>query len=154
MIQSLVSILEGSGLTEDAKRQAAHALAMLAAEDGPCDAVWSAGAGKPLLALLKEMVAEAALGIMNLCWRWPEVKHELAKDGTLEYLMKMLRTSDPMGKEYAAGALMNMTAGSSENAEKAIQVVPALVELLTVDGIQASEWAAGAIANIVRAGPE
>jgi len=154
MIPSLITILQGPGLTEDAKRQAAHALAMLAAEDGPCDAVWSAGAGPPLLVLLKDMVAEAALGIMNLSWRWPEVKHELAKDGTLEYLMKMLKTSDAMAKEYAAGALMNMTAGSPENAEKAVSVVPALVELLKVDGIQAAEWGAGAIANIVRAGPE
>jgi len=70
------------------------------------------------------------------------------------YLMKMLKTSDAMAKEYAAGALMNMTAGSPENAEKAVSVVPALVELLKVDGIQAAEWGAGAIANIVRAGPD
>jgi len=154
MIPSLIGILQGPGLTEDARRQAAHALAMLAAEDGPCDAVWSAGAGPPLLVLLKDMVAEAALGIMNLSWRWPEVKAELAKGGTLEYLMKMLRTGDAMAKEYAAGALMNMTAGSTENAEKAVPVVPALVDLLKVDGIQAAEWGAGALANIVRAGPE
>merc|ERR1719401_2616333 len=130
MIPSLISILQGPNLTEDAKRQTAHALAMLAAEDGPCDAVWSAGAGPPMLALLKEEVAEAALGIMNLSWRWPEVKQELAKGGSLEYLMKMLKTSDAMAKEYSAGALMNMTAGSSENAEKAVPVVSALSELL------------------------
>lgn len=154
MIPALVEILQGPGLSEDAKRQAAHALAMLAAEDGPCDAVWSAGAGPPLLALLKDMVAEAALGIMNLSWRWPEVKLELAKGGTIEHLMKMLRTSDAMAKEYAAGALMNMTAGSSENAEKAAPVVGALVELLKTDAVQAAEWGAGALANIVRAGPE
>merc|ERR1740123_528792 len=50
MIPALVELLksgaEGPGaVSEDARRQAAHALAMLAAEDGPCDAVWSAGAG-------------------------------------------------------------------------------------------------------------
>ena len=61
------------------------------------------------------MIGEAALGIMrgarlkfashpvpwsprphrnlsrNLSWRWPEVKAELAKAGTLEYIMDMLR---------------------------------------------------------------
>merc|ERR1712061_759068 len=105
----LITILQGPGLTEDARRQAAHALAMLAAEDGPCDAVWSAGAGPPLLVLLKDMVAEAALGIMNLSWRWPEVKQELAKGATIEHLMKMLRSGDCMAQEYAAGALMNVT---------------------------------------------
>jgi len=152
MIPSLINILKSEGLSEDAKRQAAHALAMLAAEDGPCDAVWSAGAGQPLLALLKEQVAEAALGIMNLSWRWPEVKQDLAKGGTLDYLMKMLKSSDAMSKEYSAGALMNMTAGSSENAEKAVPVVPALAELLKGEGIQAAEWGAGALANIIRAG--
>lgn len=155
MIPSLINILQAGGsLTEDAKRQAAHALAMLAAEDGPCDAVWEQGAGEPLLALLKESVAEAALGIMNLSWRWPDVKMKLAKNGTLEHLMKMLRTGDVMAKEYAAGALMNMTAGAADNAEQAVGVVPALVELLRADGIQAAEWGAGALANIVRAGPE
>merc|ERR1719498_1082780 len=107
MIPSLVAILSGPVLSEDAKRQSAHALAMLAAEDGPCDAVWTAGAGKPLLALLKEGVAEAALGIMNLSWRWPEVKSELADKGALESLTKMLKTGDSMAKEYASGALMN-----------------------------------------------
>merc|ERR1719401_2917189 len=154
MIPSLIAILEGPHLSEDAKRQAAHALAMLAAEDGPCDAVWSAGAGPPLLQLLKDQVAEAALGIMNLSWRWPEVKQNLAKGGSLDNLMEMLNTGDTMAKEYSAGALMNMTAGSTENAEKAEPVVPALVELLRVEGVQAAEWAAGAVANIVRAGPE
>mmetsp|Transcript_14834 Transcript_14834/g.42527 ORF Transcript_14834/g.42527 Transcript_14834/m.42527 type:complete len:880 (-) Transcript_14834:72-2711(-) len=155
MINSLINILKAPGLSEDAKRQAAHALAMLSAEDGPCDAVWNAvKPGEPLLKLLSGMVAEAALGIMNLSWRWPEVKHDLARSGTLGYLMTMLRTGDVMAKEYAAGALMNMTAGSAENAEKAVPVVPALVELLRADGIQAAEWGAGALANIVRAGPE
>lgn len=154
MIGSLVAILQGADLTEDAKRQAAHALAMLAAEDGPCDEVWSAGAGKPLLALLKEGVAEAALGIMNLSWRWPEVKTELAKGNALESLVKMLKTGDNMAKEYAAGALMNMTAGSKENAEKVVSVVPALVASLQGEVAQSSEWAAGALANVVRSGPD
>merc|ERR1719401_437568 len=58
MIPSLVAILRGLDLTDDARRQAAHALAMLAAEDGPCEAVWSAGAGEPLLALLKQGLSE------------------------------------------------------------------------------------------------
>jgi len=154
MIPSLVAILEGPDLTEEAKRQAAHALAMLAAEDGPCDAVWSAGAGKPLLGLLSEGVPEAALGIMNLSWRWPEVKSDLAKGNALESLMHMLKTGEAMAKEYSAGALMNMTAGSKENAEKAAAAVPQLVAFLQAEGIQAAEWSAGALANIVRAGPE
>ena len=34
MIPSLVALIQEAGLSEDAKRQAAHALAMLAAEDG------------------------------------------------------------------------------------------------------------------------
>jgi len=154
MIPALIAILQGPSLSEDAKRQAAHALAMLAAEDGPCDAVWSAGAGKPLLALLKDMVAEAALGIMNLSWRWPEVKQELAKGGALDSLIRMLKTGDPMAKEYAVGALMNVTAGSKDNAEKVIPAVPTLVELLKADGIQAAEWSAGALANVVRLGAD
>ncbi|CAE7707996.1 PUB3 [Symbiodinium pilosum] len=153
MIPSLVALIQEAGLSEDAKRQAAHALAMLAAEDGPCDAVWQAKAGPPLIALLKEMIGEAALGIMNLSWRWPEVKAELAKGGTLEYLMDMLRLGDPMAKEYAAGALMNMTAGSPDSAEKVTPAVKDLAELLKADAIQAAEWAAGALANIVRSGP-
>ena len=33
MIPSLVALIQEAGLSEDAKRQAAHALAMLAAED-------------------------------------------------------------------------------------------------------------------------
>merc|ERR1719188_956271 len=118
MISALVELVQAPNLSEDAKRQTAHALAMLSAEDGPCDAVWSAGAGAPMLAMLKDGVAEAALGIMNLSWRWPEVKQELAKGGAVEYLTKMLKSNDIMAKEYAAGALMNMTAGSMENAEK------------------------------------
>jgi len=155
MIPALVGMIQWSGLTEDAKRQAAHALAMLAAEDGPCDAVWSAGAGKPILALLDDMVAEAALGVMNLSWRWPEVKHELAQGGALDSLTRMLKTGDLMAKEYAAGALMNVTAGSKENAEKVVAAVPALVELLKPEGgLQAAEWSAGALANIVRAGAD
>mmetsp|Transcript_97597 Transcript_97597/g.172837 ORF Transcript_97597/g.172837 Transcript_97597/m.172837 type:complete len:885 (-) Transcript_97597:283-2937(-) len=154
MIPSLISMIQVSSHTDDAKRQAAHALAMLAAEDGPCDAVWSSGAGTPLLALLNDMVAEAALGIMNLSWRWPEVKQELAKGNALASLMQMLRTGDTMAKEYAAGALMNMTAGSKENAEKVTGVVPELVALLAGDGIQAAEWSAGALANVVRAGAD
>jgi len=152
MIPSLVAIVEAVSLSADARKQAAHALAMLAAEDGPCDAVWQAGAGPPLLVLLKDMVGEAALGIMNLSWRWPEVKAELAKAGTLDYLMDMLRMGDPMAKEYAAGALMNMTAGSPDSAEKTSPVVKELAELLKAEGIQAAEWAAGALANIVRSG--
>lgn len=154
MIPSLISMIQDRRHSDDAKRQAAHALAMLAAEDGPCDAVWSAGAGQPLLALLGDMVAEAALGIMNLSWRWPEVKQELAKGNALEALTKMLRTGDTMAKEYAAGALMNMTAGSTENAQQVVSVVPELVALLSADGIQAAEWSAGALANIARAGPD
>lgn len=154
MIPSLISMLQVSNHTEDSKRQAAHALAMLAAEDGPCDAVWSAGAGTPLLNLLRDGVAEAALGIMNLSWRWPEVKAELAKGHALEYLVKMLKTGDYMSKEYGAGALMNMTAGSKENAEKVSAVVSDLVAQLKSDGVQAAEWSAGALANVVRAGPD
>ena len=77
MIPSLVSLIQEPGLSEDAKRQGAHALSMLAAEDrfeyfllldsvelelrpqqdGPCDAVWQAGAGPPLLSLLKDSSA-------------------------------------------------------------------------------------------------
>merc|ERR1712151_867274 len=53
MIASLVAVLKGKSMSEDAKRQAAHALAMLAAEDAPCEKVWEAGAKDPLLALLK-----------------------------------------------------------------------------------------------------
>ncbi|CAJ1376739.1 unnamed protein product [Effrenium voratum] len=154
MIPSLVSLIQEPGLSEDAKRQGAHALSMLAAEDGPCDAVWQAGAGPPLLSLLKEMIGEAALGIMmNLSWRWPEVKTELAKGGTIEYLMDMLRLGDAMAKEYAAGALMNMTAGSPDSAEKAAPAVADLAELLKAEAVQAAEWAAGAMANIARSGP-
>ena len=149
-IQSLVSLIQTPGLSDDAKRQGAHALAMLAAEDGPCDAVWQAGAGPPLLTLLKEMIGEAALGIMNLSWRWPEVKAELVKSGALEYLMDMLRLGDESAKEYAAGALMNMTAGSPDNAEKAAPAVKDLADLLKSNAVQAAEWAAGALANITR----
>ena len=152
MIPSLVALIEEKGLSEDAKRQGAHALAMLAAEDGPCDAVWTAGAGPPLLALLKDMIGEAALGIMNLSWRWPEVKADLVKSGTLEYLMDMLKLGDDLAKEYAAGALMNMTAGSPDNAEKAAPSVPELCSLLRAPAVQAAEWAAGALANITRSG--
>ena len=152
MIPSLVSLIQTPGLSEDAKRQGAHALAMLAAEDGPCDAVWQAGAGPPLLVLLKDMIGEAALGIMNLSWRWPQVKAELVKSGTLEYLMDMLKHGDDLAKEYAAGALMNMTAGSPDNAEKATAAVKDLSELLKSPAVQAAEWAAGALANITRSG--
>jgi len=152
MIPSLVSLIQTPGLSEDAKRQGAHALAMLAAEDGPCDAVWQAGAGPPLLVLLKDMIGEAALGIMNLSWRWPQVKAELVKSGTLEYLMDMLKYGDDSAKEYAAGALMNMTAGSPDNAEKATAAVKDLSELLKSNAVQAAEWAAGALANITRSG--
>ena len=38
MIPSLVALIQEAGLSEDAKRQAAHALAMLAAEDWPLSA--------------------------------------------------------------------------------------------------------------------
>lgn len=154
LIPSLVVILEDADLTDDARRQAAHALAMLAAEDGPCEAVWSAGAGKPLLKLLEQGVSEAALGIMNLSWRSQEVKNELAKGTTLESLMKMLKSGDAMAKEYAAGALMNMTAGSQENAKQVAGIVPALVSLLQGEVLQAAEWSAGALANVVRATSE
>merc|ERR1719401_506680 len=106
----------------DAKRQGAHALAMLAAEDGPCEKVWAAGAAKPLLALCKEGVAESALAIMNLSWRSQEVKAELVKDDVLEALLNMLTKldADGMSQEYACGALMNLTAGSQDNAEKCV----------------------------------
>lgn len=154
MIKSLIALIDDNSLSEDCRRQSAHALAMLAAEDGPCDAVWQAGAGPPLLGLLKEMIGEAALGIMNLSWRWPEVKAELAKGGTLNYLLDMLRLGDAMAKEYAAGALMNMTAGSPDSAEKVAGAVAPLCELLKAEGIQAAEWSAGALANIVRSGSE
>jgi len=153
MIPMLIDMLQGKGLSDDARRQAAHAVAMLAAEDGPCDAVWSAKPGPPLLALLKDMVAEAALGIMNLCWRWPEVKEQLAKDGAMDYLVKMLTEGDTLTKEYAAGALMNMTAGSADHAERCVSVVKNLVELLKADGVQAPEWGAGALANIMKGRP-
>jgi len=154
MIPSLVAIISDPDSTIDGKRQAAHALAMLAAENGPCDAVWSGGAGQPMIQLLEEMIAEAALAIMNLSWRWPHVKQELAKAGALELLVQMLRTGDSMGKEYATGALMNMTAGSEENATAVVSIVPHLVELLKSEGIQAAEWSAGALANVVRASKE
>lgn len=82
------------------------------------------------------------------------MKQELAKAGALELLVKMLRTGDSMGKEYATGALMNMTAGSEENATAVVSIVPHLVELLKSEGIQAAEWSAGALANVVRASKE
>merc|ERR1719379_717350 len=59
-----------------------------------------------------------------------------------------------MSKEYAAGALMNMTAGAQENAKRVVDVVPALVALLRGEAAQAAEWSAGALANIVRSGPD
>merc|ERR1719259_1570679 len=46
---------------------------------------------------------------------------------------------------------MNMTAGSTENAEKLVNVLPAMIELLNGDG-QAAEWAAGAVAKVLRVG--
>merc|ERR1712070_1055107 len=49
---------------------------------------------------------------------------------------------------------MNMTAGSKENAGKVASIVPALVTLLKSDTTQSCEWSAGALANIVRGGPE
>jgi hypothetical protein len=153
VIPSLVTVLQTDRLSEEAKRQAAHALAMLAAEDGSCDAVWAAGAGPPLLALLKESVAEAALGIMNLSWRWASVKKELAEGGSLDALAEMVQKGDQMSKEYAVGAIMNMTAGSTENAEKVVSVLPRMIELLKGDG-QAAEWAAGAVANVLRVGED
>eukprot|EP00927_Polykrikos_kofoidii_P082415 TRINITY_DN8198_c0_g3_i1.p1 TRINITY_DN8198_c0_g3~~TRINITY_DN8198_c0_g3_i1.p1 ORF type:complete len:872 (-),score=167.63 TRINITY_DN8198_c0_g3_i1:87-2702(-) len=154
MINSLITILKDIGLSREAKRQAGHALAMLAAEDGSCDAVWTAGAGKPFLVLLKDMVAEAALGIMNLAWRWPEVKEELALGGAVEDLTVMVTNGEAIAKEYAAGALMNMTAASKEIAQMASPAVPALVSLLQQDAIQAAEWSAGALGNIAKASPE
>jgi len=156
LIPNLVTLCADESLSRDARRQAAHALAMLAAEDGPADAVWAAGAAQPLVALLKDMVEEAALAIMNLSWRWPDVKAGLAKSGVIGYLMTLLeRGGDPLAKEYAAGGLMNMTAGSLEHAELAVGVVRPLVDLLQPkEGyVQAAEWAAGALANIVRVGP-
>jgi len=156
MIPSLVAICADEAMSHDARRQSAHALAMLAAEDGPVDSVWAAGAGPPLVALLKDRVAEAALAIMNLSWRWPDVKADLAKSGVVEYLMALLERGgdDPLAKEYAAGGLMNITAGSPDNAELAVRAVRPLVDLLkpTEGYMQAAEWAAGALANITRVG--
>lgn len=152
MVQSLVDITKDKANNcEDAIRQATHALAMLAAEDGPCDAVWKAGAGAPLLELLKDGIGEAALAIMNLSWRWPEVKQDLAKSGAIEHLMDMVRSDDAMCKEYAAGAVMNMTAGCGELSEQAAGIVMPLAEMLQAQSIQSQEWAAGALANIIRA---
>merc|ERR1712008_536642 len=68
--------------------------------------------------------------------------------------MKLLRSSDAMAKEYAAGALMNMTAGSEELAVKTVPAVVALVEILRAESIQAAEWAAGALANVIKAGSD
>jgi len=147
-------MLTAPDLTEDARRQAAHALAMLAAEDGPCDEILAAGAGPPLLNMLREGVAEAALCIMNLSWRRTQVKDDLAQGDTLENLMKLLRGGDAMAKEYAAGALMNMTAGSEDLAVKTVPAVVPLTDMLRAESIQAAEWAAGALANILKAGPD
>lgn len=154
MIPALIQLISSKESTEDARRQAAHALAMLAAEDESCNTVWDAGAKVPLMALLRERIGEAALGIMNLSWRWPEVKVELAKDGAIRFLLEMLEEEDQIAREYAAGALMNITAGSDDNAREAIPAVPSLVGLLSADVVQAAEWGAGALANILRAGPE
>lgn len=151
MIPSLVAFIQQPAISDDAKRQATHALAMLAAEDGPCDEVWSAGAGPAMMALLEEGVAEAALGLMNLSWRWPEVKQDLAKGNAIDNLSEMLRSSDSTAREYATGAFMNMTAGSIDNAEKSVGVVQRLIELLQEESVQCAEWAAGALANILRA---
>merc|ERR1719379_2209733 len=64
----------------------------------------------------------------------------------------MLEDGDEIAREYAAGALMNLTAGSDENASEATSGVASLVRLLSADVTQAAEWGAGALANIVRAG--
>lgn len=69
----------------------------------------------------------------------------------MDALAEMVQKGDQMSKEYAVGAIMNMTAGSTENAEKLVNVLPAMIELLKGDG-QAAEWAAGAVANVLRVG--
>lgn len=153
IIVALIDLLKDSSTSYDGRAQGAHALAMIAAEDGLCDQVWSAGAGPPILAMLEAGVPEGALGVMNLCWRWPEVKEQLANENAVPLLLTMLNTGETHGKEYAAGALMNMTAGSVASAELAAGAVPALTEMLRSDNTQAAEWSAGALANIVRAGP-
>mmetsp|Transcript_91357 Transcript_91357/g.190995 ORF Transcript_91357/g.190995 Transcript_91357/m.190995 type:complete len:891 (-) Transcript_91357:43-2715(-) len=155
LIPSLVAVVQqgsAGGISDEGLRPAVHALAMLAAEDRPCEAVWSAGAGPPILKLLQDGMAEAALGVMNLSWRWPDVKTDLADQDAITHLVKMLHSQDTLAREYAAGALMNMTAGSVPNAEKAQGAVPALVEILKTESIQGAEWSAGALANITRVG--
>jgi len=152
MIPPLVLLLTAEDVSEDGRRQAAHALAMLAAEDGSCDAVWKAKAGPPLLQLLRAEVGEAALAIMNLAWRWPEVKKELVDGGALVPLLSMLQSRDATTKEYAAGAVMNMTAGTKEIAQKVQGSISDLAKLLRSENLQSAEWSAGALANIVRAG--
>jgi len=154
MIPFLIAILKSASATSDAKRQAAHGLAMLAAEDGPCDAVWSAGPGPGFLALLKDGIGEAALGIMNLAWRCQDVREEMAKGGAVEDLIAMLKQADVVANEYAAGALMNLTAGSPDIAAKAGAAAPLLARLLEAESVQAAEWSAGALANIAKAGLE
>eukprot|EP00812_Abedinium_dasypus_P008658 NODE_2403_length_942_cov_257.764374.p2 GENE.NODE_2403_length_942_cov_257.764374~~NODE_2403_length_942_cov_257.764374.p2 ORF type:complete len:269 (-),score=114.77 NODE_2403_length_942_cov_257.764374:118-924(-) len=154
LVPALLSVIQNSAMVRDARRQAVHALAMLAAEDSLCTVLWRAGVGPPMLALLREGIAEAALRVMNLAWRWPEVKQELANRGSLEMLMEILANGDAMAKEYAAGALMNMTAGTEEHAERVQGCIPDLVALLRAESLQAAEWGAGALANIARAGAE
>lgn len=148
MVSALVAITSSRSVGEDAKRQAAFALAMLAAEDVPCQKAWEAGAKRPLLELLEANVEQAALGIMNLSWKCPDKKEELAKDGAVEHLLKMLEAGDDVAKGYAAGALMNMTAGAPQSADLCGGAVPRLVAMLRGPPTQAAEWAAGALANV------
>ncbi|CAK0881966.1 unnamed protein product, partial [Prorocentrum cordatum] len=148
MVSALVAITSSRSVGEDAKRQAAFALAMLAAEDAPCQKAWEAGAKRPLLELLAAGVEQAALGIMNLSWKCPDKKEELAKDGAVEHLLKLLESGDDVAKGYAAGALMNMTAGAPQTAARCGGAVPRLVAMLRGPATQAAEWAAGALANV------
>ncbi|CAK0885406.1 unnamed protein product, partial [Prorocentrum cordatum] len=137
MVSALVAITSSRSVGEDAKRQAAFALAMLAAEDAPCQKAWEAGAKRPLLELLAAGVEQAALGIMNLSWKCPDKKEELAKDGAVEHLLKLLESGDDVAKGYAAGALMNMTAGAPQTAARCGGAVPRLVAMLRGPATQA-----------------
>ncbi|CAK0881967.1 unnamed protein product, partial [Prorocentrum cordatum] len=118
--------------------------------DAPCQKAWEAGAKRPLLELLAAGVEQAALGIMNLSWKCPDKKEELAKDGdgAVEHLLKLLESGDDVAKGYAAGALMNMTAGAPQTAARCGGAVPRLVAMLRGPATQAAEWAAGALANV------
>eukprot|EP00812_Abedinium_dasypus_P007921 NODE_2010_length_1013_cov_293.352818.p3 GENE.NODE_2010_length_1013_cov_293.352818~~NODE_2010_length_1013_cov_293.352818.p3 ORF type:complete len:212 (+),score=84.27 NODE_2010_length_1013_cov_293.352818:83-718(+) len=127
---------------------------MLTAEPHFCCTAWASGAGPPVVALLKEGIAEAALCIMNLSMRTSEVKRVLVSHNSLELLANLLANGDMLAKEYAAGALLNMTAGQKEYAQAVQSCVPDLVNLLVSDSMQAAEWGAAALANVTRAGAE